>query len=431
MKSSTTQNLLGASQVSTPKTRTRDIIVHRTATEWGTRNAPPADVFNTTLHSSGVLFSRQKTVSEGHPFHHLGKADADLGGEFFSERSFHWHNSPWLEVRSASGLTYSYFNGRVFPKVDASLSAVDGFAPVAQSPSSELDAAGTTAIARVIPTNPVAGMAVTLGELHEGFPKLMGTLLFKNGLKKILKGSGDEFLNYEFGIKPLINDLLKWAYAYNHADKLWDQFLRDSGRRVRRRYTFPESTELLESTVTPNQPAVGAGITASPSLWQGNSNSFTLYKETLLKRKRWFSGAFTYFVDATPDQRNQWKLHRRRLDYLYSTKITPQVLWNLAPWSWAADWFANTGDLITNMTRFSEDGLVMPYGYMMELSTCQTTYRMKNVTPKGYNIPDLTQVFRHLVKYRRQATPYGFGLNENQFSSRQWAILAALGLSRS
>jgi hypothetical protein len=272
-------------------------------------------------------------------------------------------------------------------------------------------------------------MAVTLGELHEGFPKLMGTLLFKQGLKKILKGSGDEFLNFEFGWKPLVNDLLKWAYAYSHADKLWDQFLRDSGRRVRRRYTFPKTTEVIESSVTPNQPIWNAGA-QNNNFWTGGTYLSPLETEIQLERNRWFSGCFTYFVDTSKDQRNQWKLTRRRLDYLYSTKVTPQVIWNLAPWSWAADWITNTGDLITNFTRFSEDGLVMPYGYMMELSVRKTMYRMRNLTPKGYVIPDLTEILTHTVKYRRKATPYGFGLDEQDFTARQWAIIGALGLSR-
>lgn len=418
--------------MSTLKTRKRTEILSHAETEWGTRNAPPFNVFDQTLKSSGVLYSTQTTVSEGHPWHRLGKQDADIGGEFFSSRCKHYTNSPYISVKSNGVVPYSYFKGRIYPYIEHSeLVPVETIVPCDHSDNSLIDSYGSTAIAKTIPTNPVAGMAVTLGELHEGFPKLMGTLLFKNGLKKILKGSGDEFLNYQFGIKPLINDLLKWAHAYSQADKLWDQFLRDSGKRIRRRYTFPKSTEVLLSNIIPGSQAQGTGITATPNLWQGGSNSFNLETEILLERNRWFSGAFTYFVDASKSQQAEWKRHRRRLDYLYSTKVTPQVIWNLAPWSWAADWIANTGDIITNFTRFSEDGLVMPYGYMMELSVKKATYRMRNVTPKGYNIPDLTQVFSHTVKYRRQATPYGFGLNEQSFTARQWAIIGALGLSRS
>lgn len=409
------------------KTRKRKLIVSSTEGDHG-----QSGNFPVSIHHSRVLHSTQTTVSEGHPWHRLDSSDADLGGEFFSERSNYWSNSRYVELRhQVIPGTFQFYNGYLWPKLGtgASSSSLEQHNPCSRSEVSQIDAAGTTAIARTIPTNPVAGMAVTLGELHEGFPKLMGTLLFKQGLKKILKGSGDEFLNFEFGWKPLVNDLLKWAYAYSHADKLWDQFLRDSGRRVRRRYTFPKTTEVIESSVTPNQPIWNAGA-QNNNFWTGGTYLYPLETEILLERNRWFSGCFTYFVDTSKDQRNQWKLTRRRLDYLYSTKVTPQVIWNLAPWSWAADWITNTGDLITNFTRFSEDGLVMPYGYMMELSVRKTMYRMRNLTPKGYNIPDLTEILTHTVKYRRKATPYGFGLDEQDFTARQWAIIGALGLSR-
>jgi hypothetical protein len=413
--------------MSAPKTRKRTIILSHTEGDHGTLGPIPVKI-----HHTRVLRSTQTTVSEGHPWSRLGHSSEDVGGEFFSERSFYSNNSRKFLIKSQPiGGTTEFYDGYLYPKLSTgSIGPLEGINPCTHSSNSQIDAAGTTAIARTIPTNPVAGMAVTLGELHEGFPKLMGTLLFKRGLKKFLQGSGDEFLNYEFGIKPLINDLLKWAHAYTHADKLWDQFLRDSGKRVRRHYTFPKSSEVISATTIPNQPVWNAGV-QNTRLWQGGNYLYPLEEEILLERERWFAGAFTYFVDTSDGQRNNWKLTRRRLDYLYSTKVTPQVIWNLAPWSWAADWIANIGDIITNFTRFSEDGLVMPYGYMMEQSTMKATYRMRNLTPRGYNIPDLTEVLTHKVKYRRKATPYGFGLNEQDFTARQWAIIGALGLSRS
>jgi hypothetical protein len=258
----------------------------------------------------------------------------------------------------------------------------------------------------------------------------MGTLAFKAGLKKALRGSSEEYLNFQFGIKPLINDVQRWIHAVTRADKLWEQFQKDSGKLVRRHYTFPKSREVLLSNVTPGQPAFGDGITAVADLWQGGHNAFDLYTEITRERERWFSGAFTYYLETPKDQKAAWKGHVRRAQYLYGTKLDLAALWALAPWSWAADWFANTGSLITNISRFSDDGLVMPYGYMMERSSVSHLYRMRDVTPIGYHIPDLTQVLTRTVKYRRRATPYGFGLSEATFSPRQWAILGALGITR-
>jgi hypothetical protein len=407
------------------KTRTRTLVVSRTAGAHGVEGPSPV-----LIPHARVLRSTQTTESEGHAFGRLGKTPDDVGGEFFSERSTYLTNSRYVSLKGQPlGGSTEFYRGYLYPKLSSGLVVpLEDVVPLERSSDSQIDAAGTTAIARTIPTNPVAGMAVTLGELHEGFPKLIGTQIFKRGLRHVIKGTGDEYLNYEFGIKPLINDLLKWAHAYTHADKLWDQFLKDSGKRVRRRYTFPKSHEVIESSITPNQPVWNAGA-QNNRLWQGGY-LYPLYTEQVLERERWFSGAFTYFVDTSKESQAMWKLARRRLDYLYSTKVTPQVIWNLAPWSWAADWITNLGDIITNFSRFAEDGLVMPYGYMMERSVLNTTYRMRNLTPRGYQIPDLTEVLTHTVKYRRRATPYGFGLDEQDFTVRQWAIIGALGLSR-
>ncbi len=171
-------------------------------------------------------------------------------------------------------------------------------------------------------------------------------------------------------------------------------------------------------------------VVVLPGIWQGDNNTFDMRITEKVTRRHWFSGSFTYHADVDPDVLRTWKGHIQRLQKLYGVKITPDVIWNLAPWSWAVDWFTNTGDVITNISRFSDDSLVMPYGYMMETSIREVTYDMLDVTPTGYHIPHLTQTFTTTVKVRRQATPYGFGINLADLTARQLAIIAALGLSR-
>lgn len=404
--------------------KTRKTILDSNRYHWGQRGIINTDFYD----NDNEIVSTQVTESEGHPFYLLKKkTSGDIGGEFFTSRGSHSHNSEHLEVSSTASGTTIFWKGRLFPKY-REISNVEGLLNCIRSTNAELDAFGSVAIANSLPTNPVAGLAVTLGELREGFPKMIGSSLFRKG--KPLSNAGDEFLNWEFGWKPLIADFRKWLHALKKADELWDQFVRDSGRRVRRDYYFPKSTEVLASSVTNSVPSAVGHI--QPGLWPGNpSVTFPLYTEIIRERNRWFSGAFTYYLDDDPSVRGMWKREIRRLQHLYGLSVTPDVIWNLAPWSWAADWIANTGNIVTNVSRFAQDGLVMPYGYMMELSVIQHTYRMRDLKPKGYHIPDLTQVLRHTVKYRRKATPYGFGLDEDSFTPRQWAIIAALGLTRS
>lgn len=371
------------------------------------------------------LYSTQKTVSEGHYLSLLGKGSADIGGEFFTIKSEHRYNCPYLEVWSGGAHDSSFFKGRLFPWTNTSQFSLEDNFPLLPSSNSDLDAVGTTAIARTVPTNPVAGLATLFGELREGFPKLIGQELFRRRAKDTLKRGSKEFLNWEFGWKPMIADLKKWIYAARHADKLWEQFKRDSGRRVRRDYYFPV-TEVVTETTSQRTPSPSIAL----PIWQGGNATFDMTTTEVIRRQRWFKGAFTYYADVDAATEKTWKGHLQRLQHLYGVKITPDVIWNLAPWSWTVDWYSNTGDVINNISRFSLDHTVMPYGYLMETSVREVTYDMRNVTPIGYTIPHLTQTFTTTVKVRRQATPYGFGINLADLTARQKAIIAALFLSR-
>lgn len=407
--------------------RTRRIELSTSKETFGFESNLLPEGFSDTATST--LYTTQTTESEGHPFSRLGKSDMDIGGEFFSKRSWHIHNCPYLEIWSGAPHNSSFYRGRIFPRNFATPQLwTNDFADLMPTERTVLDALGTTAIAQTIPTNPVASLATFIGELREGFPRIIGSTVFKSRLRNLRKGVGREYLNWEFGWKPLIADVQRFIHAARNADKLWAQFLRDSGRRVRRRYTFPR-VETVQSS-TSDEPIVMFGMIGNDGFWQGGNNIFPRFYESREITDRWFSGAFTYYADHDPAVMNSWKGHLQRFNKLYGVKLTPDVLWNLSPWSWAADWFSNTGDVVHNITQFSDDGLVMPYGYMMEHKSRQDTYRMRDVTPKGYNIPDLTEVFRTTVKYRIQATPYGFGLDLGDLSPRQLAIIAALGLSR-
>ncbi len=381
---------------------------------------------NWEVATSHQLTGTQVTESEGHPFPQKG-SDEDLGGEFFTRKTSYQDNCRRVKVIRNFGSDQYYYEGTVYPYTSGDVGH-NLYPAFAASSNSDLDAAGTTAISRVLPTNPVAGLATALGELREGFPKVIGTDLFKKTGKPLSSRAGDEYLNYQFGWAPMVSDFKKWLNATRNSDKIWKQFQRDAGRHVRRRYYFPETTEVILDDAKAGQPAKGGP--ASSFLWQDWTNSWTLYRHVEVKRRRWFSGAFIYYLDVPSSGKKAWDNDMQRLNKLYGVAITPEVIWNLTPWSWAADWFANTGDLLHNVSQFAQDGLVMPYGYMMETSVMTTTFRMRNVALYGNTIPDLTQTFTDTVKVRRRATPFGFGLDFDSFSQFQLSILAALGLSK-
>jgi hypothetical protein len=130
----------------------------------------------------------------------------------------------------------------------------------------------------------------------------------------------------------------------------------------------------------------------------------------------WFSGAFTHYYSRTPKEKAFFRSIQSARD-VYGLDLSLEVVWNLLPYSWLADWQGNIGDVFHNLSRFSQDGLTMKYGYIM-----RTAY-VKHI----YTYGPSTFTLISSVKQRRKASPFGFGVALNTLSDRQWAILAALG----
>jgi hypothetical protein len=357
----------------------------------------------------------------------------DIGGEFLTRSVTCVPGAVRLDMVAESGAYKRQMIGCSFVAFQANMAfgAVDCLNP---SSNAELDAFGTHAIAVTIPTNPLAGMGVFLGELRD-LPKLPFMESVKNvrknlrHFKKATRGmsqeAAGEYLNGVFGWAPFISDLQKFCKVVKHHESYIEQFRKGSGQLIRRRYSGEE-----ESTTDVQDNMLGGGY-ASPALdTYGYYQRGTLSLTTQTSTKRWFSGAYTYYLPNVDSFVGRAKEAEALANHLYGLRVTPDLLYKLAPWSWALDWVTNTGDIIHNWSAFQNDGLVMQYGYVMETKSQTLSYCCSNVGFVGNPLKTLTQVIRKETKCRRRATPYGFGLNSSGFSLKQWSIIAALGISR-
>jgi len=311
------------------------------------------------------------------------------------------------------------YQGSYFAKFSVIADAHFPSVPIALD--SELDQWGTTAIARVLPTNPLAGLAVAFGELkREGIPAVLGANLMKEKIGRA-RGAGAEYLNSEFGWRPLVNEVLSLVGAIERSDKILKSYEDNSGTLIRRTYTWPLEITTSETSTTGNYP--------SPALrtqyWSSTGTLTTFTKTTV---KKWFEGVFTYYLAPQGSMLRKEQIAAKQFGH----RITPEVLWNLTPWSWAADWVSNIGDVIHNISAFQNDGLVMPWGYSMCQTTKEVSYHISGARSKYDNIDvACSQTLTSIRRQRKKATPFGFGLELDGFSNRQWAILGALGLTRS
>lgn len=398
----------------------------------------------------------QRTVSEGHPFRRsdrikrlfikvYGKdirGNQDLGGPFttYKVESIRTPRRTLnLVGGNPTGIHWSYDGEAAAWDETPVLSPGDFLQP---SSAAVLHSYGTTAIARCIPTNPLAGMGQFLGEIRD-LPKvpLVGAWkkILKNAKRKtkhldsdaISRGAADDYLNAVFGWAPFISDLEKFIKVAKETGPIMRKFAEGSNHLIHRSYHFPD-----ESTTTTT--VLGSGNKyPTPALnvylW---SQGGTLTKTETTVTKRWFKGAFTYFLPYPEPNDNgfvttlkKWKLAEAAANRLFGLRLTPDLLYKVTPWSWALDWVSNTGDVIHNWSAFANDGLVMDYGYIMETKIREVTYSLTNVGSSN-GLQNFVQTYRYTTKSRLRATPYGFGVNPASFTAKQWSIIAALGISK-
>lgn len=397
-----------------------------TTTTFSNPSIPPTRV-TTNFKRDGV----QVTTSEGNSFSSYKKKhgrapDFDSGSNFYTSKvTFEGQER---RAYSFNGGSFRYdFYGDVLASAPQSSTVLP---PLSGQSLTDLLAAGTTAIARCSPTNPVAGLANFVGELlRDGVPYAPGADTanrFYLGTGSLPKGVAGEVLNLEFAVKPTLSDIRRFAQAVKDHEKILRQYERDSGKPIHRTYSYPPVTTRSQQVFANQYPA---GTNLDATLFTPG----TLIRETETTVERWFSGSFCYYLKLGDSMSSKLIRHGQLASKLLDQPLTAEIAWNLAPWSWAADWVSNMGDVFHNISMFQNDGLVMRYGYIMEKTTSTVTdtlsgYGLKP-NAKGPITP-LQTIRTQVRKVRQRASPFGFGVTDLDFSPRQLAIIAALGITR-
>lgn len=283
-------------------------------------------------------------------------------------------------------------------------------------------ALGATAIERCKPASPQSSFGVFLAELvRDGIPSTLSELARAREPLEVYRGLGKDYLNVEFGWKPFLADIQSTARALLHQAAILEDLRRNSGKPMRRAYSFPlqeERVNLATDNVLP---------WPTPHVLQARR---TIDRTTT--KKTWFAGEFRYYyppvASPAPTRLVAWARS------ILGLSASPDLIWNAAPWSWLADWMSNIGDVTANISAITEDNLTMRYGYLMQEATREyrLTHHGLTIYPggRGSITPTLTGVVTYSHKTRIGASPYGFGVTWDGLTARQLAILAAIGITR-
>lgn len=280
---------------------------------------------------------------------------------------------------------------------------------------------GASAIENCRPAKPQAAFGTFLAELlRDGIPSLLTRLQFRSELEAY-QSLGNAYLNVEFGWKLFVSDIQATARALLNQVELLEDLSRNSGKRMRRQYSFPTA-----ETVDVAKQA--ASYYPWPTLTSAHWQQAGAHVTTTTSKRTWFAGEFVYMVPPITGLNGI----RAKARYLLGVELTPSYLWQIAPWTWLSDWFANIGDVLANISSITEDNLVIRYAYLMQEARKEVKTTHHGVKTLGDGLLPDTIEGRTVISHKTRigASPYGFGIAWDGLTLRQTAILAALGITR-
>lgn len=363
------------------------------------------------------------------------------GGPFYLRRYKQTWNNESAELINGKYRYVGTFG--IYRNLTDCIDVFNGFSPSASS-------YGAKAWNKFRPVKPKANLGQFLGELRD-FPSMFKSYLLDlrgfskdlwNGLslrslrdKRLLQGAGSDYLNYTFGWRPFIKDLLDFIELQKKIEKHIYWVRKNNGKWIRRH----GNVEMPSSVTTTSN----IGNSIAPTLagyFYTNGRPSEATRVVTTTDHVWFEAKMKYYIQSleVDTAKSVWSSKLRRK--LWGFELTPALAWELMPWSWLQDWFLNVGDVLANFSNSLYDNLVAKYAYVMRNRRVTATVLQTQryiVTQKYYPFapaPPVTLTLSKIAtaecKERDEGTPYGFGCDESSFTPRQLLILTALGLQQ-
>lgn len=273
-------------------------------------------------------------------------------------------------------------------------------------PSAAADA--TKLLARTNPGRAEVSLPVFIGELRDlpHMVKSAGDFLLKRR-KNWFRSSAGQYLSWQFGWKPLMNDLRSIVTFQASVDARVKELERlYSKGGLKRRMKLGTWGQASTSSVTMDS-VLGTLVNARQS-------RFT-------QVERW--GTVRWKPTVLPPSNSSDEMRRQAVKAVFGLSIQAVDVWNLMPWSWLVDWCTNMGDFL----EAHANRIPAAPGPVNIMTKRETSYVWTRTNPNWvdwpYSSADLVEKQRYVGSGVMSAT-LGF------LSPRQMSILGALAVTR-
>lgn len=205
-----------------------------------------------------------------------------------------------------------------------------------------------------VPTAPAVDLVRSIGELRD-LPRAAN---LRNYIPMTGNDYASAYLTQVFGLNPTAKDIANIANAVIESTPIVQRFLSHEQRRLSRRRTeevgsLTFNREFIPSGSSTDSMAIrdDGGITwgvctvyAPPSGRQSSgsySAPFTVHVNVTATAVVRSFATYEYFIPRPTGFPGRVDLYRRKAEQVLGSGLSAGALYDLTPWSWMLDWFAN------------------------------------------------------------------------------------------
>lgn len=335
--------------------------------------------------------------------------------------------------------------------------AISGITPSSFMGASVSDATqmniGSSLMRQSVPRVPASNLVRFAGESRDA-PAMFRAASY---LPRNRAEMGGAYLNYVFGVIPTVKDILQMAETVLVADKHIRQHVALEKQRVQTHRTKLAdsgsdiwwSTAKLSNGSLANQSSSfnGANVQYSYLTAGGAGNPQNVLYPIISVQSTWSKtvrqfATWEYFIPKPREIHSRLDRYKMLAEALVGEGVSPGTAWNLTPYTWLSDWFVDIGGLLHYQQQVNDNHITAVsngFSYREELEVkatfhgCGVSYLgvVNPWTVLSLSNPYAQSVVRYRRHKRRGGNPYSLGPTWTSLSVQQWAILGALGLSRS
>lgn len=269
------------------------------------------------------------------------------------------------------------------------------------------------------------------------------------------KEAAGAYLNYIFGVKPTIDDVLRMSEQVLLFDKKLRQAIsmekvsaktRKGSVLFEKSFFNPQvnrftqcagssSLNLGFATVLTDFVAPFSSSGNSAGCWIPQYSTHYQAKQTLTQFATW-----EYFVPQPAKIETRLDKYKELAQQLIGEGASAGTVWNLTPWTWLSDWFVDVGGMLHYQQAINDNRIAATSNGYSFRETCDVTVKLHKCVYDTTGIvgpwseisnshSEATSTLSYVHHVRRGGNPYSIGPAWTSLSLQQWAIIGALGMS--